>query len=122
MVAPGAGARRNTPSSEIDFPAANFRILPGFLNAATGYTGVLYWGVNYWNRNPWRDAVYAEPCCYPGEGALIYPGTPRRRTRADPTLRLAWIREGIEDYGYVALLRQLNASGVRRLLKPAAAD
>ena len=30
--------------------------------------------------------------------------------------------EGVEDYGYVALLRQLVASGVHRLLKPAAAD
>ena len=68
-----------------------------------------------------KDVVYAEPCCYPGEGALIYPGAPAGVRGPVPTLRLAWIREGIEDYGYVALLRQLDASGIRRLLKPAAA-
>src|SRR5581483_1930747 len=47
---------KNTPSWEIDFPGANYRILPGFLNARMGVSGVLYWAVDYWpHRDPWQN-------------------------------------------------------------------
>lgn len=114
------GAR--TPSWQIDFPAANFRILPGFLNAAMGYTGVLYWAVDYWRPNPWRDVVYtASGCCFPGEGSLLYPGGRAGIRGAIPSIRLAWIREGIEDYGYVDLLRRAGCEP-GSLLDPAASS
>ncbi len=111
---------KRTPSWQIDFPAANFRILPGFLNAAMGYTGILYWAVDYWRPNPWNDVVYADSgCCYPGEGTLLYPGGPAGIRGAIPTTRLAWVREGIEDYGYVDLLRQAGCDPAE-ILRPAA--
>jgi hypothetical protein len=95
-----------TPSWQIDFPSSNFRILPGFLNAANGATGVLYWTVDYWEKNPWDDVTTADfGCCYPGDGTLIYPGDRAGVSGAVPSTRLAWIREGIEDYGYVDILR-----------------
>lgn len=110
----------HTPSWQIDFPPANFRILPGFLNAAMGYTGVLNWAVDYWQPDPWRDVVYTDSgCCFPGEGSLLYPGEPAGVAGAIPSLRLAWIREGIEDYGYVDLLRQSGCDPTG-LLAPAA--
>lgn len=113
----------HTPSWEIDFPAANYRILPGFLNASQGYTGILYWTVDYWRPNPWKDVVYTDSgCCFPGEGLLVYPGGPAGVQGPVPSMRLAWVREGIEDYGYVDLLRRSGASGIKRLLAPAAAS
>lgn len=103
---------RNTPSWEIDFPSTNFRILPGFLNAHQRFTGVLYWAVDYWKPNPWEDVVYTHSgCCYPGEGSLLYPGGRAGISRPVPTTRLAWIREGLEDYEYVEMLRRLGHGG-----------
>lgn len=110
----------HTPSWQVDFPPANVRILPGFLNAAMGYTGVLNWAVDYWRPDPWRDVVYTDSrCCFPGEGSLLYPGEPAGVAGAIPSLRLAWIREGIEDYGYVDLLRRSGCVPTG-LLAPAA--
>lgn len=112
----------NTPSWQIDFPAANFRILPGFLNASQGYTGVLYWAVDYWRPDPWRDVVYTDSgCCFPGEGSLLYRGEPAGVRGAIPSTRMAWIREGIEDYGYVDLLRRAGCDP-GELLDPAASS
>jgi len=112
----------HTPSWQINHPAANFRILPGLLNAAMGYTGVLYWAVDYWRPNPWRDVGYADSgCCYPGEGSLLYPGGRAGIRGAIPSMRLAWIREGIEDYGYVDLLREAGCDP-GSLLDPAASS
>lgn len=111
----------HTPSWELDMPPVNYRILPGFLNASQGYTGILYWTVDYWRPNPWRDVVYDDSgCCYPGEGLLVYPGGAAGVSGPIPSMRLAWVREGIEDYGYVDLLRRSGASRVERLLAPAA--
>lgn len=99
------GAR--TPSWEIDFPAANFRILPGFLNQRMGVVGNLYWAVDYWPKHPWHDVIYRESgCCYPGDGFLVYPGRQAGVVGTVPSLRLAWIRDGMEDYGYVDILRK----------------
>jgi hypothetical protein len=98
---------KKTPSWEIDFPGANYRILPGFLNARMGVTGVLYWAVDYWpHHNPWRNLQYR--CCYPGEGSLVYPGKPAGVQGVVPSIRLAWIRDGINDYAYVDRLRDLG--------------
>jgi hypothetical protein len=98
---------KHTPSWEIDFPGANYRILPGFLNARMGVRGVLYWAVDYWRHDPWRNIEYR--CCYPGEGLLVYPGKPAGVEGVVPSIRLAWIRAGIDDYGYVQKLRDLGA-------------
>ena len=101
-----------TPSWEIDFPAANFRILPGFLNQRMGVVGNLYWTVDYWPKHPWRDVIYRDSgCCYPGDGFLVYPGRQAGVVGSVPSLRLAWIRDGIEDYGYVDILRQRGLGG-----------
>ena len=87
-----------------------------------GYTGVLYWTVDYWRPDPWRDVVYTDSgCCYPGEGSLLYPGEPAGVRAAIPSIRLAWIREGIEDYGYVDLLRRAGGDPAA-LLAPAASS
>ncbi len=92
------------PSWEIDEPPADYRILPGFLNQSQGVTGVLYWAVDYWTNDPWHD-VMTYRANYPGEGMLVYPGKDVGVKGIVPSIRLAWIREGIEDYEYVQILR-----------------
>lgn len=111
-----------TPSWEIDFPGANYRILPGFLNAQMGVTGVLYWTVDYWQHNPWRNINYSDSgCCFPGEGTLVYPGKPAGVVGVVPTIRLAWISQGIDDYDYVQLLRDSGHGPLARRIIDAAA-
>ncbi|MGL5810859.1 MAG: glycoside hydrolase domain-containing protein [Nocardioides sp.] len=119
---------KNTPSWQIDFPPANHRILPGFLNTATGYSGILYWTVNFWKPNPWdnqmdpNNAPVETGCCFPGDGNLVYPGDRAGVTGSIPSMRLAWVREGIEDYGYADLYRKAGGKDLADLIAPAATD
>ena len=96
-----------TPSWELDFPVTHYRVLGGFLNASQGVTGLLYWAVDRWQRDPWADPTYAYPtsCCYPGDGTLVYPGGPAGVVGVVPSIRLAMVRDGMDDYDYVAMLR-----------------
>jgi hypothetical protein len=94
---------RRTPSWQLDFPIANYRVLGGFLKASQGVTGHLYWAVDRWQRDPWTDPTYG--CCYPGDGTLVYPGRPAGVVGVVPSVRLAMVRDGMDDYDYVALLR-----------------
>lgn len=101
----------------IDEPGIDHRIL--FWQAWQRHcTGLLYWESNYWhgmipagaNEPRWPDvpweqtkvATYRE-FKVNGDGFLIYPGpnwTPW------PSVRLENIRDGIEDYEYLCLLRE----------------
>jgi hypothetical protein len=99
-----------SPKWEIDFAPINYRILPGFLSQSLGLTGLLYWRVDLWARLPWQD-VYGfdeERNAYPGEGMLIYPGSEVGVASVVPSMRLKWIRKGVEDYEYVAILKRMG--------------
>lgn len=104
-----------------------------------GVQGDLYWAVNYWTcdgafppgtlQDPWSD-----PMAYNfyqgqvgtwgnGDGRLLYP--PRAfadgRTRLEgpvPSLRLELIRDGIEDFEYLWLLRDVARRAEERNLAP----
>lgn len=90
-------------------------------------TGLLYWCVLYWNGMPNAQAGTHFPDALPdfakdiktypqfgvnGDGILVWPGpdlTPW------PSLRLEIVRDGIEDYEYLALLhRCIQAASVRQ--------
>jgi hypothetical protein len=99
-----------SPKWEIDFAPINFRIQPGFLSQSLGLTGILYWRVDLWTDAPWQN-VYGfrlENNDYPGEGMLIYPGHEVGVESVVPSMRLKWIRKGVEDYEYVAILKRLG--------------
>ena len=99
-----------SPKWEIDFAPVNYRIMPGFLSQSLGLTGILYWRVDLWTQLPWQD-VYGftlEKNYYPGEGMLIYPGNQVGISSVVPSMRLKWIRKGVEDYEYVALLKTMG--------------
>ena len=42
---------------------------------------------------------------YPGEGILVYPGGPAGLQGVAPSMRLKYLRDGVEDYEYVQLLK-----------------
>ncbi len=82
----------------IDYPGIDHRIL--FWQCFKyDVEGFLYWAITYWEKNPWED-----PQTYPGgngDGSLLYPG------EDGPINSIRWeiIREGIEDYDYLQLLK-----------------
>jgi len=98
----------DSPKWEIDFSPINYRIQPGFLNQSRGMTGVLYWQIDNWKKNPWEDADSFEEGGYtfPGEGMLIYPAVSDLVDGPVPSMRLKWLRKGVEDYEYIEMLKQ----------------
>jgi hypothetical protein len=97
-----------SPKWQIDFAPMNFRIQPGFLSQTLGFTGILYWRVDAWNGDPWNQVntqgLYSSNN-YPGEGILVYPGYQVGIDGVAPSMRLKWIRDGVDDYDYVQMLR-----------------
>ena len=47
---------------------------------------------------------------YPGEAMLVYPGEDAGVQGPLPSLRLKWIREGVEDYEYIELMKKAGKS------------
>jgi Domain of unknown function (DUF4091) len=96
-----------SPKWQIDYAPINYRIPHGFINQSLGLTGVLYWRIDQWTKNPWHDVIaYAQGNeYYPGEGMLVYPGEPVGISGVVPSMRLKWLREGVEDYEYIEILK-----------------
>ena len=98
----------SSPKWALDLAPINHRIMPGFINPLYDMTGLLYWRVDEWTDDPWFDLT--PPLAdYPyGEGMLVYPAEPLGLAGVAPSLRLKWIRDGVEDYAYVKLLEDLG--------------
>ncbi len=112
----------------IDHPATDLRVWL-WLSWKYGVTGILVWQSNYWTspcaypkerQDPWKDPMsYVSGYSFPpghigywgnGDGRFIYP--PRGvegPTLCGPVDSIRWemLREGIEDYEYLALLARL---------------
>lgn len=116
-----------SPKWQIDFLPINYRIQAGFLNQMMGATGLLYWAVEFWpdEATAW-DNVLVGPhsgAYWPGEGILIYPGARVGTIEPAPSMRLKYLRDGIQDYEYVQLLKDKNQmSFIDSVIKPIAAD
>lgn len=97
-----------SPKWEIDFPALNYRLQPGFINQSLSLTGLLYWRVDRWSARPWDEVnnqgVFSSGN-YPGEGLLVYPGAQVGIKGVAPSIRLKWLRDGVDDYEYVQMLK-----------------
>jgi hypothetical protein len=94
-----------SPKWEIDFLPINYRVQAGFISQSLGLTGLLYWSVDNWSPNPWKDPQGKGFPNYPGEGVLVYPGGPAGLKGVAPSMRLKYLRDGVEDYEYVQLLK-----------------
>ncbi len=104
----------------LDFAAIEHRIL-FWQSWALGMGGMQYWQVNYWppEEDPYTSLLDVTPVN--GDGLLVYPGP------KGPVNSIRWetIRDGIEDYDYLALFmehrrRLLDKGGREDLLRRAA--
>jgi hypothetical protein len=97
---------QDAPAWLLDRPPLGYRLLPGFISQSLGFTGLLYWAVDHWGSDPW-DPTYrsADGRAWPGEGILVYPGGPAGVAGVIPSMRLKWIRDGVEDYDLIAAAR-----------------
>ena len=81
---------------------------------AHGVDGFLYWGANYWDgtngtADPWTDMATVKnlsPDVY-GDGSLLYNGNVVGVDGGCPSLRLAAIRDGVEDYNLFTMAASL---------------
>ncbi|GAA1081520.1 DUF4091 domain-containing protein [Pseudonocardia alni] len=113
-----------SPKWLIGADPAGLRAMPGFLNQSLGYTGLLYWRVDGWGTvDPWSTAVLYDDR-YAGDGMLVYPGDRVGLPGgAAPSLRLKWIRDGIDDYAYAELARRAAGdAAVDRVVRTVAPD
>jgi hypothetical protein len=95
-----------SPKWMIDFAPVNFRIQPGFINQSLGLSGLLYWRVDDWPSNPWTNPYAPGFSSYPGEAILVYPGSTVGIAGVAPSMRLKWLRDGVNDYEYIDLLKK----------------
>jgi hypothetical protein len=93
-----------SPKWQIDYAPLNYRLQPGFISQSLNLTGLLYWRVDNWSTDVW-NAKYSSSG-YPGEGLLVYPGAVVGLSgQVVPSMRLKYLRDGVDDYDYVALLK-----------------
>jgi hypothetical protein len=109
---PGFG---NTPEWMVDYPPIDERIQAGFLNWTQGATGLLYYRSDGWTAGntigSWNN-VDTTACGSgmgrPGDGIFLYPPGPIASTESAPGIRLKAIRDGIQDYEYAQILKNLG--------------
>jgi len=89
-----------------------------------GMNGILYWDLLYWAQttDPWLNPVTylsgflcSRGGVLNGEGSLWYPGSRTRRHTGQrdvegpvSSIRFELLREGIEDYEYLWMLKSLG--------------
>ena len=111
------------PNYFIDAPALDLVMIP-WITARYGMDGILYWATVFWSQteNPWLDAgtFHSGFLCsggwvLNGEGSLLYPGDYTEEFTGQPdvegpisSLRFELLREGIEDYTYLSMLKDLG--------------
>ncbi|MCW5979203.1 MAG: DUF4091 domain-containing protein [Bryobacteraceae bacterium] len=111
------------PNYFIDAPAMDPVMVP-WITWRYGMQGMLYWEMKFWSQtpDPWLDPVtyISGFLCsgggiLNGEGSLLYPGSRTRRYTWQrdvdgpvSSIRFELLREGIEDYDYLSLLKSLG--------------
>ncbi len=108
-----------------NFATTEYPFIEGRLLAWMSYLykadGFLYWHVNCW-KNAKRfdestcyqaDFVVVSVLSMPGDGQLLYPGA----TAPLPSIRLANIRDGSEDYDYLTMCGESSRKECAKLIK-----
>jgi hypothetical protein len=91
-----------SPKWEIDFGPINERQQAGFISQSLGATGLLGWAATQWSGDPWNNPYKQFEA---GEGAFVLPGGAAGLQSAAPTIRLKGLRDGVQDYNYVQMVR-----------------
>jgi hypothetical protein len=102
-----------SPKYTIDYAPVNSRIMQGFINQSIGFVGSKFWRIDYWTADPWNSKTRYDQetgSRSPGEGDMTYRGL-EAGLPADQIIagmRLKWFREGVEDYEYVQILKNMG--------------
>ena len=100
-----------SPLWHLDSAPINFRIPQGWIAQSLDLTGVLIARVDTWTDNPWSEVpIYVQSNKdYPGVEMLFYPGDKVGLNQVVPSIRLKRLREGMEDYEYIEILKKLGS-------------
>ncbi|MFC1852037.1 glycoside hydrolase domain-containing protein [candidate division CSSED10-310 bacterium] len=106
-------------SWQTDLPLLNYRI-PTWISWRSNISGLLYWSMAYWwslaYPDPWNQPQtylnewLGQKYYYNGEGVLVYPADKVGYHGIAPSLRLKALRDGIEDFEYLAIIQRLGLS------------
>ena len=119
-----------TPWWQTDYPLLNYRV-PTWMAWGDGMKGLLYWGgLAYWREtdDPWTKAPFytdlpsakeGQPApIFNGDGSLVYPARAVGFDGIVPSLRLKALRDGIEDFEYLAIAERLGkAEEARQIVR-----
>ncbi len=118
-----------TPWWHTDFPLLNYRV-PSWIAWRYRIRGLLYWGgMVFWRQvdDPWTDPKTLDrrkrnpKTLYNGEGSILYPGRAVGYDGIASSLRLKALRDGIEDYEYLAILERAGlADEAQKVVMPLA--
>lgn len=86
--------------------------------------GLLYWSTTYWEpanggtADPWEDMATVKNINKDlfGDGSLLYPGRNVGHYGPLPSLRLKLIRQGLQDYEYIALASKVSPADADRIV------
>lgn len=111
------------PNYFVDGPAMDPVMVP-WITWRYGMQGILYWELKYWPQtpDPWLSPVTylsgflcSRGYVLNGEGSLLYPGSRAHRYTGQrdvdgpvSSIRFELLREGIEDYEYLWMLKSLG--------------
>jgi len=100
----------------LDYPLLKVRLLH-WLNFRHNLVGFLHWGGNYWTPEPMKDTqpvINANTTLLPpGDAFIMYPD--RANKSVFSSIRFEVMREGIEDYELLRLLKAKNPAEANRL-------
>jgi hypothetical protein len=96
-----------SPKMEINFDPIDYRVAVGFISQSLGITGFQQWSVDQWASDPWNVMTMSYNGV-PSDGLLVYPGAYVGLAGVAPSMRLKWLREGVNDYEYVQILKDLG--------------
>jgi hypothetical protein len=95
-----------SPKMEINFALLDYRIAVGFISQSLGITGFQQWSVDQWTSDPWNVMTVLNGT--PSDGLLVYPGRYVGLVGVAPSIRLKCLREGVNDFEYVEILKGLG--------------
>jgi len=122
--------REPTPWWHIDYPLLNYRV-PMWIAWGDRMRGLLYWGgMSFWQQveDPWTDPktldrrTRGKGALYNGEGSIVYPGRDVGYDGIASSLRLKALRDGIEDYEYLAIVERAGRADEAQKLVRALAE
>ena len=99
-----------SPLWHLDSSPINFRIPQGWIAQSLDLKGVLMARADTWTEHPWQEVpIYVQgDIDYPGIEMFFYPGNKVGLNQVVPSIRLKRIREGMEDYEYIKILKELG--------------